>query len=106
MPGKISKFRFGRRRIRATRQEYGFDSARRRALAIMVLCIATALALERESWGQSSRGEGEVFADLDRLMQSYADERGFTGVVFIAQNEEIAFDKAYGYANEEHGVLW
>lgn len=41
---------------------------------------------------------------MPREMDEFVSSRDFSGVVLVARNGQVLFEKAYGMANREHSV--
>ena len=69
------------------------------------LNIAKMLSLTLFTAVLSGNGLAQVKVDdIEALIRSFEAREHFSGVVLVAQNEEVLFRKAYGLANREWEV--
>jgi len=64
------------------------------------------LALSFSPPGQAAPdgNDARTSARLDQIVQSYVDDKNFTGSVLVARDDRILLNKGYGEANREWGV--
>src|SRR5438105_2140172 len=66
----------------------------------LLLCITCLLFLfEEDNCAQTKLAE-----QADRYIMPYVETNNFSGVVLVAKNGNIIFEKAYGYSNLEFNV--
>lgn len=52
----------------------------------------------------SPASHAQDLARLDQIVQSYVDDKNFTGTVLVARNDRVLLNKGYGHANREWAV--
>ena len=53
--------------------------------------------------GQENSSD-EKIVEIENQLEQFASKDGYSGTVLVAQNENVLFEKAYGFANLAHNV--
>src|SRR5215213_6595096 len=71
-------------------------------LKILIACffLLSLISLPRESFGQSSKTAQEI----DAYVKAFAAANQFWGVVLVAQDGKIVYEKAFGFANADFKI--
>jgi len=70
-------------------------------LILINLLLAVVTAVNAQNSGDSLIYCKETVRKIDEYILPFESENHFSGVVLVAKNGEVIFEKAYGYANRE-----
>ena len=75
-----------------------------RVLKVFVFTISFAWSLPAYSQDVERYNSASLVADIEGIVSPHADAGLLSGIILVAQDDEIVFQQSYGFANWEHRI--